>query len=79
MQTGIRVIKRGAQNGRSDVAASPVAKSDRERERETVDTVKAWIADWHERKRSLQDAADLLIRSISAGRESSTKRFAVLN
>jgi hypothetical protein len=79
MQAGIRIIKCGAQNGRSDVAASPIAKSDRERERETVDTVKAWIADWHERKRSLQNAADLLIRSIGARHEGPTKRFAVLN
>ena len=79
MQAGIRIIKRGAQNGLSDVSANPVAKSDRERERETVDTVKAWIADWHERKRSLQNAADSIIRSIGARREGSTKRFAVLN
>ena len=79
MQTGIRIIKRGTQSGRSDLSANPVAKSDRERERETVDSVKAWIADWHERKRSMQDAADSLLRSIGARRESPTKRFAVLN
>ena len=79
MQAGIRIIKRGAQNGLSDVSANPVAKSDGERERETVDTVKAWIADWHERKRSLQNAADSIIRSIDARSESPTKRFAVLN
>ena len=54
----------------------PVAKSDRERERETMDTVKAWIADWHERKRSMQNAADSIIRSIGARRENPTKRFA---
>lgn len=79
MPAGIRIIKRGAQNGRSDVAASPVAKSDRERERETVDSVKAWIADWHERKRSMQETADSILRSIGARREPPTKRFAVLN
>jgi hypothetical protein len=79
MQPGVRIIKRGAQSGRSDLSASPVAKSDRERERETVDTVKGWIADWHERKRSLQNAADLILRSIGTHRESPTKRFPVLN
>ena len=79
MQAGIRIIKRGAQNGRSDLSANPVAKSDREREREAMDTVKAWIADWHERKRSLQIAADSIIRSIGARRESPTNRLAVLN
>jgi hypothetical protein len=79
MQAGIRIIKRGAQDGRSDVAASPVAKSDRERERETVLTVKAWIAEWHERKRSLQNAADLIIHSLGSGRESPTNSFTVVN
>jgi len=79
MQARIRIIKRGAQNGGSEVSANPVAKSDGERERETVDTVKAWVADWHERKRSLQNAADLIIRSLGAGCESPTKRFTVLN
>ena len=79
MQARIRIIKRGAQNGLSDVSANPVAKSDGERERETADTVKAWIADWHERKRSLQNAADSIIRSIGAHREGPTKRFPVLN
>lgn len=79
MQAGVRIIKRGAQSGRSDRSANPVAKSDSERERETVDTVKAWIADWHERKRSLQNAADSILLSIGARRESPTKRFAVLN
>jgi hypothetical protein len=76
MQAGIRIIKRGAQNGRSDLSANPIAKSDHERERETVDTVKAWVADWNERKRALENAAHSLIRSIGARRESPTKRFA---
>ena len=70
MQAGIRVIKRGAQNGMNGVSGKPIAKSDREREREAVDTVKAWVADWQERKRSLQCAAVSLIRSIDSGRES---------
>ena len=64
MQAGIRIIKRGAQNGMSGVSGQPLAKSDRDRERETVDTVKAWVADWEERKRSLQSAVVSLIRSI---------------
>jgi hypothetical protein len=79
MQTGIRIIKRAAQTGGSDPSANPVAKSDSERERETVDTVKAWIADWHERKRTLQNAADSIIRSVGARGEGPTKRVAVLN
>jgi hypothetical protein len=69
MQAGIRIIKRGAQNGMNGVAGKPIAKSDRDREREAVDTVKAWVADWEEQKRSLQSAAVSLFRSIDSGRE----------
>jgi hypothetical protein len=76
MQTGIRIIKRGAQNGRSNRSANPVTKSDSERERERVETVKAWIADWHDRKRSMQEAADAILRSIGTRRERPTNRFA---
>jgi len=76
MQSGIRIIKRETQSGMKGVSGKQIAKSDRDREREAVDTVKAWVADWEERKRSLQSAAVSLIRSIESGRETSTKRFA---
>jgi hypothetical protein len=72
MKAGIRIIKRGAKHGMDGVSGKPIAKSDRDREREAVDTVKAWVADWEERKRSLQSAAVSLFRSIDSGRESST-------
>ena len=78
MQTRIRIIKRGAQN-RIDISANPVVKSDGERERETVGTVKAWIADWHERKRLSQNAANSIIRSIGTHREGAAKAVPVLN
>ena len=76
MQAGIRVIKRGAQSDRSEAPTDHVAKSDRERERETVDTVKAWVADWETRRRSLRNAADAILCSIGDCRERQTKRFA---
>ena len=76
MQAGIRIIKRGAQSGRSELSADHVAKSDRERERETVNTVKAWVADWEARRRSLRNAADAILCSIGDRRERQTKRFA---
>jgi hypothetical protein len=79
MQARIRIIKRGAQNSPSDLSINPVAKSDGERERETVNTVKAWIADWHERKRSSQNAANSMIRSMGTRREGPTKAVPVLN
>jgi hypothetical protein len=75
MQTGIRIIKREALNGRTADSTNTPTKSDRERERERVDTVKAWIADWHERKRSVQKAADSIISSIGGRRETPSKRF----
>ncbi len=79
MQARVRIIKRGAQNVLHAVSENEIAKSDREREREAVDTVKGWVADWHARKRSMHTAAILLVRSIDRGRESSTKRFAPAN
>ena len=79
MRAQIRIIKRGALNGMNGVSANPIIKSDRERERETVNTVKAWVADWEQRKRSLHDAAILVLRSIDRGSENTTKEFAVVS
>ena len=76
MQARIRIIKHISQNGVNGVSANPIIKSDRERERETVNTVKAWVADWEQRKRSLHDAAILVLRSIDRGSENTTKEFA---
>jgi hypothetical protein len=77
MQARIRIIKRSSHNGVNGVSANPIIKSDRERERETVNTVKTWVADWEKRKRSLHDAAILMLRSIDRGGEKTTKEFAV--
>ncbi|HXM46504.1 MAG TPA: hypothetical protein VN956_01465 [Pyrinomonadaceae bacterium] len=77
MQAQIRIIKRGSHNGMSSVTANPIIKSDRERERETVNTVKAWVADWEKRKRSLHDAAMLMLRSIDRVSDNATTEFAV--
>ena len=77
MQEGIRIIKRSSQDCVNGVSANPIIKSDREREREAVNTVKAWVADWEQRKRSLHDAAILVLRSIDRGSENTTKEFAV--
>lgn len=75
MQARIRIIKRGAPG--ASFSASPIAKSDRQRERETVETVKGWVADWEQRQRSLHDAAIMLIRSMDRSSENTTKKFAV--
>lgn len=60
MQPGIRIVKRGTQN-RVNSLSDPNLKSDRQRERENVDTVKAWVSEWKTRKRQLQSAADTFI------------------
>jgi hypothetical protein len=79
MQARIRIIKRSSQIDMDCVSANPIIKSDRERERETVNTVKAWVADWERRNRSLQNAANAIIRSIDRGNENTTKEFAVVS
>lgn len=79
MQARIRIIKRGTAKGMNGFSAKPTTKSDRQLERETVDTVKGWVADWDQRKRSVHDAAILLIRSIDRGSENTTKEFAVVS
>jgi hypothetical protein len=60
MQPGIRIVKRGTQN-RVNIVSDPILKSDRQRERENVDTVKEWVSEWKTRKRQLQSAADTFI------------------
>ena len=78
MEARIRIIKRGTSNATNRFSANPIVKSERQRERETVETVKAWVADWQQQKRSLHDAAVLLIGSLDSGSENTTKEFAVV-
>jgi hypothetical protein len=79
MEGRIRIIKRGAPHVINPISANPIAKSDRQRERETVNTVKGWIADWEARKRSLQEAAATILCSIGDRSEVATKRLARVN
>jgi hypothetical protein len=79
MQERIRIIKRGAHQAISVIPSHPITKSARERERETVNTVKGWIVEWEQRKRALQNAANSLMRSIGDPSEAPTKPFAVMN
>ena len=60
MQPGIRIVKRETRNHLNSASVS-AGKSDRQRERENVDTVKGWISDWQARKRQLQAAAEALV------------------
>jgi hypothetical protein len=76
MQARIRIIKCGTAKGVNDCSAKPITKSDRQLERETVDTVKSWVADWHERKVQLEIAAGELIRSMGIRRDETRQRLA---
>ena len=75
MQARIRIIKAGSAISLNDLSPQPIAKGDRQLEREMVDTVKGWVADWHEQKRQLQTAANALIRSMDVRRERTTQQL----
>ena len=52
MNSKIKVIKATRANPNS--TAPTVQKTERERDRETADTVKSWISEWVDRRRSRQ-------------------------
>jgi hypothetical protein len=72
MNSKIKVIK-GGTRGNSNGLASRIQKTERERERETADTVKSWITEWKERKRSLTASAYALITFLDQGNQSSAQ------
>lgn len=76
MQSRIRIIKRREAVSTSGASPNQVEMTARQRERETVNTVKSWIAEWETRNRSLKAAAFSLLQD---GSENSTRRFAVVN
>ena len=77
MQSRIRIIKRSegvttiSVPGQSD-------RSDSQRERDTANTVKSWVAEWEARNRLVQAAALSLLRSLENRSESPTRRLAVV-
>ena len=78
MQSRIKIIKRGEAAITNTVAASETDKDNRQRERETANTVKNWIAEWDARNRLVRAAALELVRSLENNGESSARRFAVV-
>lgn len=78
MQSGIRIVKRSQGATTNSLPADQCDRSDRQRERDTANTVKSWVAEWEARNRLVQAAAFSLIRSLENGSESSTRRFAVV-
>ena len=78
MQTKIRIIKRNEAVNTNTVSADQTATTDFQRERDTANTVKSWIAEWEARNRVVQAAARSLLRSLEKGSGSSTERLAVV-
>jgi hypothetical protein len=78
MQSRIKVIKRTEGPITNSLPADQSDRTDRQRERDTANTVKSWVAEWEVRNRLLQAAAFSLLRSVENRSESSTRRFAVV-
>ena len=77
MNSRVKVIKGGTRTNSNSVA-STIQKTERERERETADSVKSWITEWEERKRLLRKSALTLITLLDQ-RSPSGERQVVLN
>ena len=78
MQARIKIIKGGVGANTNSLPANQSEKTDRQRERETANTVKSWIAEWEARNRLVKAAAFSLLRSLENRSESPTQRFAVV-
>ena len=78
MQSKIRIIKRSEGATTTSVSADQSDRTDHQRERDTANTVKSWVAEWEARNRLVQAAAFSLLRSLENGSERSTRRFAVV-
>jgi hypothetical protein len=78
MQSRIRIIKRSENATTNSLPADQSDRTDRQRERDTANTVKSWVAEWEARNRLVQAAAFSLLRSLENRSESSTGRFAVV-
>jgi hypothetical protein len=78
MQARIRIIKGGAGANTSSLPANQSDKADRQRERETANTVKSWVAEWEARNRLVKAAAFSLLRSLENKTESPTQPFVVV-
>jgi hypothetical protein len=78
MRARIRIIKGGACANTNSLAPNQSDKADRQRDRETANTVKKWVAEWEARNRLVKAAAFSLLRSLENKTESPTQPFAVV-
>jgi DNA-binding transcriptional regulator YiaG len=78
MQSKIRIIKHNPGATTNTVPADQSERTVSQRERDTANTVKSWVAEWEARNRMVQAAAFSLLRSLENRSESSTRRFALV-
>jgi hypothetical protein len=64
MQSRIRIIKRCEGATTNIVPTDQSDRTEAQRERDTANTVKSWIAEWETRNRLLQAAAFSLLGSL---------------
>lgn len=50
MNSGVKIIKRGSVDNPQSPPPGREAKTDRQREREVVGTIKGWVAEWERAK-----------------------------
>ena len=79
MQSKIRIIKRGAGGTTNGLCANEIEKTVQQREREMVNTVKSWVAEWEARNRALKAAAFSLMRSLEDSRPLPAPQFGLIN
>jgi hypothetical protein len=78
MQSRIRIIKRSEGAITNSVPADQSDRTDSQRERDTANTVKSWVAEWEVRNRLVRAAAFSLLRSLENKSDSSTRQFALV-
>ena len=64
MNSAIKIIKRGTSAKRKNIPEPAVDKTEQERERNAASTIQGWIAEWEERRRSLQIATFVFVRAL---------------
>ena len=75
MKSGIKIIKRDSLGKQNSFPVHSAEKT--EEQRDTVSTVQGWVAEWQERKRSLQMAAVAFVRALDQSPESSGQPVSV--
>ena len=71
MNSAIKIIKRGTLHKPNNLPLLPPDKTEQERERDTASTVQGWVAEWAERKSSLQLAALVFVHAFDQSRQTS--------